>query len=310
MHLEIAPTPIQKINWDNNNNNFYIKRDDLIPFSFGGSKVRIANEFLYDIEGTDYDCIIAYGQSQSNLCRIIANLSALLKLPCYIISAMEEGASYHDTYNSIMVKSFGAHIITCNKTEVAQTIGSLMDKLKSEGYRPYYIYGSIYGKGREAVASNAYRKAYKEIHDYAALYGNFDYIFHASGTGTTQAGLIAGIHDYNDPVKLIGISIARREGQGKAAIQDNLKSLGLRIDDSFINFDDRYCLEGYAKYNDDVRQVIADMLSLNGIPLDTTYTGKAFWGMNEFICEHDINNKKILFIHTGGTPLFFDYLSQ
>ena len=50
------------------------------------------------------------------------------------------------------------------------------------------------------------------------------------------------------------------------------------------------------------------MLSQEGIPLDTTYTGKAFWGMEKYILENKIEGKNILFIHTGGTPLFFNDL--
>lgn len=47
-----------------------------------------------------------------------------------------------------------------------------------------------------------------------------------------------------------------------------------------------------------------------GIPLDSTYTGKAFQGMKKYIAENNIKNKNILFIHTGGTPLFFDDLRR
>ena len=49
-------------------------------------------------------------------------------------------------------------------------------------------------------------------------------------------------------------------------------------------------------------------MCLNGVPLDATYTGKAFWGMCDYIRKTDIRDKNILFLHTGGTPLFFDGL--
>jgi D-cysteine desulfhydrase len=50
------------------------------------------------------------------------------------------------------------------------------------------------------------------------------------------------------------------------------------------------------------------MYKVNGIPLDPIYTGKAFWGMKEYIKDMQMAGKNILFIHTGGTPLFFDFL--
>ena len=46
----------------------------------------------------------------------------------------------------------------------------------------------------------------------------------------------------------------------------------------------------------------------NGLPLDPTYTGKAFWGMKEYIEEHHLEDCDVLFLHTGGTPLFYDCL--
>ena len=69
-------------------------------------------------------------------------------------------------------------------------------------------------------------------------------------------------------------------------------------------------LGGYGNYNKEVIQTIKEVLIQEGIPLDTTYTGKAFWGMREYIRKNNIADKNILFIHTGGTPLFFDDLEE
>jgi D-cysteine desulfhydrase len=49
-------------------------------------------------------------------------------------------------------------------------------------------------------------------------------------------------------------------------------------------------------------------MSSEGIPMDTTYVGKAFCGMQNYLREKKITGKNILFIHTGGTPLYFDHL--
>ena len=43
--VTIEPTPIQSIQWDGCENQIDIKRDDMIPFSFGGNKVRIGYEY-------------------------------------------------------------------------------------------------------------------------------------------------------------------------------------------------------------------------------------------------------------------------
>jgi D-cysteine desulfhydrase len=68
-------TPIHPLKYNDGRNTFYIKRDDLLPFSFGGNKVRIAQKYFEDMDEKGCDCIIAYGNSRSNLCRVIANMS-------------------------------------------------------------------------------------------------------------------------------------------------------------------------------------------------------------------------------------------
>lgn len=81
-------TPIQLI--EKKTNNIYIKRDDLIPFSFGGNKIRIAYEYIKHFQNKHYTCMVAYGNSRSNLCRAIANMCNIYSIDCYVISPIEE----------------------------------------------------------------------------------------------------------------------------------------------------------------------------------------------------------------------------
>ena len=75
-------------------------------------------------------------------------------------------------------------------------------------------------------------------------------------------------------------------------------------------FIDNYIGHGYGKENEEIEDTIRAAMVKYGIPLDSTYTGKAFQGMKKYIAENNIKNKNILFIHTGGTPLFFDDLRR
>ena len=67
---------------------------------------------------------------------------------------------------------------------------------------------------------------------------------------------------------------------------------------------------GYGNYTKEVTDTVEKLICLEGIPTDTTYVGKAFCGMCRYIEENRITDKNILFIHTGGTPLFFDYMDK
>ena len=300
-------TEPSKLKLSLNNNNFYIKRDDLIPISFGGNKARKAILFFEDIKRTNSDCIVTYGSSSSNHCRIIANISASKGLPCYIISPSETNKT---TANSKMIKLFGAKVIKCSITEVKETINDVIQNLKNAGYNPYFIQGGGHGN----IGTQAYVNAYKEIINYEKVESiNFDYIFHASGTGTTQAGLICGKLLNRSNTNIIGISVARKSSYGRQVVLDSVNSYLESIKNNKINIDevnfiDDYVLKGYGDYNKEILETIKQVLIEDGIPLDTKYTGKAFWGMKEYIKKNKIKEKNILFIHTGGTPLFFDDL--
>ncbi|NLX03265.1 MAG: pyridoxal-phosphate dependent enzyme [Syntrophomonadaceae bacterium] len=305
----LITTPIYELNQRINSNILYIKRDDLIPFSFGGNKARKAFLFFEDIKKENADCVVTYGSSSSNHCRVISNIAAAKELPCYIISPTEDNSP---TYNSMMIELFGAKVIQCPVSEVNVTIDKLISELKTQGHNPYFIQGGGHGN----IGTQAYVNAYQEILDYEKskeVY--FDYIFFAAGTGTTQAGLICAKVMNNDDRNIVGISIARKKPYGGQVVLDSvnsyLKSVGRdSISLKHITFVDDYVVDGYGTYNKDILRTTKEVLIRDGIPMDPTYTGKAYWGMKEYIMKNKIINKNILFIHTGGAPLFFDGLGD
>ena len=50
MNINQYKTPIYDMNYSDQKNEFFIKRDDLLPFSFGGNKVRIAEQYFRDMK--------------------------------------------------------------------------------------------------------------------------------------------------------------------------------------------------------------------------------------------------------------------
>ncbi len=299
-------TPIHLIT--KGDNSIYIKREDFIPFSFGGNKARKSFYFFKELDSLACDCVVTYGSSSSNHCRIIANMAVAKQLPCYIMSPEEAS---EETYNSRMMELFGAKIKVVPVSQVHDTIEGLLAELRAEGKNPYFIEGGGHGKW----GTQAFVDCYEEILQYEHTENiHFDYIFFASGTGTTQAGLVCGQLLNNDQRKIVGISIARKNPRGRQVVIDSITSYleiigkpisGEKIDEATIFIDD-YVGDGYGNSNEDVKQTIEMMLLKFGIPMDKTYTGKAYSGMLDLIRRTNISGKNILFIHTGGAPLFFD----
>lgn len=291
------------------NNTLYIKREDLLPFSFGGNKARKAIYFLNEIKANDADCVVTYGSSSSNHCRVIANMAKSMRMKCVIVTPEENKTN---TFNLQMMELFDTTFIRCSISQVSKTIERTVESLKERGYNPYFIMGGGHG----VLGTQAYVDCFNEIMEYEQETDNhFDYIFHASGTGTTQAGLICGKVLAQQDNEIIGVSIARRNPYGGQVVLDSVReymtAIGKTGDyDTHLRFVDDYVLEGYGKYNAKIDDTIRKIFVDYGIPLNRTYTGKAFWGMTEFIKKENIKDKNILFIHTGGTPLFFDYLKE
>ena len=307
-------TPITKLNVPGNN--FYIKRDDLLPFSCGGNKVRIAHEFLSDMKAKGGNCLIMYGNSRSNLCRVLASACYMEGIPCMMICSDDPDGIHRKTGNSVLVDLLGSEIIYCQKNAIAPAVDEAFRRASSRGLIPYYIYGNRLGTGNEGCAARAYAKAYDEICTQEEAMGiHFDYIFHASGTGATQSGLVCGHLIRGDSRKIVGISVSRDKQRGTEIIKNGVtewfrdegKILPPHFTDEIL-LSDEYLAGGYGIYSEEILETIRREWQRDSICLDPTYTGKAFTGMLSYVLEHNIKDKNILFIHTGGTPLFYDAL--
>lgn len=312
--MEIARTPIQKSNVRINNCTVFYKRDDLIPFSFGGNKVRFCAEFLKDLRQKGCDTIIGYGSPESNLCRAVASISKECPNGGYIVTSYDSLDSAEQSVNQQLSSFCGVRFVRCLRTEVAQTLETLMDNLRKDGHRPYYIYGDKTGKGNEIIPMKAYIKVFNEIMEQEKELGlKFDYIFLATGTAITYSGLHAGriLHGCDSP-EIVGISIARNRERIQKDIEDNCLNVpGIdHIKQSMIQIDDSHLSGGYGKSCPELDGLIKHIYEMDSVPLDPVYTGKAYWGMYDFLIENGIQNKNVLFLHTGGLPLFFSYLEE
>lgn len=309
-NLDGITTPITSLTFPELNMEIDVKRDDLLPFSFGGNKVRIALEFLNDMRAKGKNCLIGYGNPRSNLSRALANLCASQGVPCKLIAPSEEHGGFIETANSRLVASLNTEVFRCEKYEVAPAVDAVMEQCRNEGLDPYYIYGDRFGKGNEATPVHAYVKAFREIPQ-----NTYDYIFLPTGTGMTQSGLIAGAIECGGKENIIGLSVARGKEKAEAVIASSLNAYFTEQGKAFAEADricvcDDWLCGEYGLYDAEIEQTIDNAFCRYGLPLDPTYTGKAFRGMLEFIRRNNLQNKKLLFLHTGGTPLFFDYLAS
>lgn len=310
INLTKLPTPIDFYG-EIMSNNVYVKRDDLTDYALGGNKIRKLEYFLSEALQQKVNYIVTYGAPQSNHCRLTAAVASKFGLKTLLILSKTNNPTFNGNY--FLFNIFDVEIVWTDINSVSDTIDKELGKLKESGNNPYFIQGGGHGN----LGTHAYRVAFDEINRQQCIKGkSFDYIFHASGTGTTQAGLIAGKLISNSSTNIVGISVARNEVRGRevinASIKDYFKEWDIQknIPIKDIIFDDTYIGKGYADIYPEIIETIRKVAKKSGILLDPVYTGKAFYGMFEFIKKHEIMNKDILFIHTGGTPLLFNYADK
>lgn len=290
--------------------NLRIFRDDLYPFLGGGNKGRKMDAIAKDIFLKNANALVTTGGFQSNHCRAVAVFAAQNKLQCTLVLHGSKEEFEKQSGNAKIMRLSGSKIIF---VEEASQIGKVMDTemnhYKIEGFKPYYIWGG----GHTLEGGLAYIEAIQELKEYTDKTNWVpDYIFHASGTGSTQSGILAGLDKYGfDKTTVIGISVGRKSEQATQIVDDFYKELCSHYQIKCLNREsivlDDYLLGGYGKYNKDLEKLSLNSIKDYGFTLDTCYTGKAFYGMLDFIQKNNIYTENILFWHTGG---IFNFLAE
>lgn len=279
--------------------NLYIKRDDLYPITGGGSKGRKSDYILKECINNGYDSVVTCGGAQSNHVRATALRCKELGLECIII--IHDKCPEKISGNYLLLKMLGVKIIHCEMKDISQVMDDKISELKSEGKNPYYIWGG----GHCIDGTLAYYNAVDEVKQQLNNI-EIDYIVHASGTGTTQAGLHCRSKLIYPNCEVIGISVSRDAIRGTEVILNSVNELnsklGLPLEVSKnINFNDKFRCGGYESVNDELLELINEIGANYGLILDPTYSGKAFLGLVKLIRNKEIKKgSNVIFWHTGG----------
>ena len=277
------------------------KRDDAIPFGFGGNKVRKLTLVAAQALDSAADTLITCGGVQSNHCRATAATAAAMGLECHIVANGTQPD--RPTGNALLVSLYGAHVTyVASRLERAPMMDQIAADLRARGRNPFVIpLGASTPLGAMAIA-----RGVKELVEQGL---EPDVIVHASSSGGTQAGLIAGCALYSPKTRVIGISADDAAGDITAVVLNLVgaieTSLGLTtgalgatercvVDDSMVG-------GGYGIPTIASREAQDLAARYEAIITDHWYTAKAMAGLvararrNEFKSD-----QTILFWHTGG----------
>lgn len=258
-----------------------IVRDDLFPGIGGGNKARKACAYEKELSRGGFDAIVTTGGIQSNHNRAMAALAAKKGWKCRLICHGSEARFLSEGGNASLVRA--------------------------DGRKPYYVTGG----GHDLPGGNAYVEAAKSLFEYGVANGyKPDVIFHASGTGSTQAGLLVGLEKVGwGDVEVVGISVARQRERGAQVVAEFTRKLAAahgippEIFSDRIRFRADFLCGGYEKHSPEMKNFLEKTIRETGIVFDATYSGKALFGMHEILVSSGFRGNA-LFWHTGGIMNF------
>ena len=278
-----------------------IKRDDAIPFGFGGNKVRKLALVGARAQADGADTLITAGGVQSNHARATAATAAKLGMRAVLVA---NGAPpTHLTANALLDCLLGAEVVYVpSREDRAPAIFEIADRLRREGRRPY----AIPIGASTPLGALAFALAVAELVDQIPPP---DVIVHSTSSGGTQAGLVAGCRLLGLPTRVVGVSAddtaQSLQAQVRAIVSGMADLLGMDpvklARGTAIEVDDRFVGDGYGIPTDDSREAIELAARTEAIFLDPTYTAKAMAGLIAYVRQaRFVEGQTVLFWHTGG----------
>jgi 1-aminocyclopropane-1-carboxylate deaminase len=312
----LLPTPIhrlERLTAHLGGPEIWIKRDDLTGLAGGGNKTRKLEFLVGDALRSGADTLVTVGALQSNHTRQTAAAAARVGLSCVLLHngwAPEAGPFYRQTGNVLLSGILGAELVvdaTQRSVGDEGELEALVQRLVDEGRRPYLIPG---GASDHPLGGLGYAACAAEIDLH------FDCVVHCTGSGGTQAGLLAGLAALGHPARVIGVSDDDETAEKRERVlrlgNATLELLGeprrlSEADVEVVASDPN----PYGVAGPETLAAIRLFARTEGLIADPVYEGKAIRGLIELIQQGRIGrSERVLLMHLGGTHAVHAYANQ
>lgn len=327
--LATLPTPVELGPLLPGGARLWVKRDDLTGLGMGGNKARKLEFLCGAALAEQADCLVTIGAAQSNHCRMTAAAGAVLGLEVHLVLGAEDATTLPGegmgtptvapTGNRLLSAMFGAtqHVTdTEDWAELFADAFELADELQKAGRRPYVIPAG----GSTPVGAIGYVAAFQELIGQCRKLGiEPSAVVHATSTGGTHAGLLAGravlASEAQRVPEALGVRVAKSttvdDASGTAALaQACLGVLGVNdipVAEGDVHILDGFMGEEYASPTSEADSAIQWAARRGAWVLDRVYTGKALAGLLWLAADGERwgVGEDVIFIHTGGQPAVF-----
>ncbi|WP_092781017.1 1-aminocyclopropane-1-carboxylate deaminase [Actinokineospora terrae] len=294
----------------------WAKREDCNSgLAFGGNKVRKLEYLAAEAVATGCDTLVSIGGVQSNHTRSVAAVAAYLGLKCVLVqeSWVDWPDSVYDKVGNVQLsRLLGA---TSRFVEAGFGIGikesyqQVLTEVDLSGGKPYPIPA---GASDHPLGGLGFARWAAELLEQERAAGvRFDTVVVASGTGSTQAGMVAGFAALGERRRVIGVDITAKPVETLAAVQRiahrTAALLDTEITDEVI-LDERYHAGTYGIPDEETLSAMRLAARTEALITDPVYEGKSMAALIDLVGTGEIpRTDTVLFAHLGGQPAINGY---
>lgn len=286
----------------------YLKRDDLTGLGFGGNKGRKLEYLIAAAEADGAETVVTEGAAQSNHARMTAAACANRGLRCVLVLDARNGDELAG--NLLLDHLFGAEVrIVPDPAARAEAMARVADELAAEGRRSFVVpTGGSVPHGAAGYVRAAYELAGQLVEAGEAP----GWLYAATGSLGTQAGLVVGGRAASQPWRVCGVAVSHPAealaAKGVSLANETAALLGL--DQTFgpedVAVDGGFVGEAYGKRTAEGLAAIRLVARSEGVLLDPVYSAKAMAALLAHVRAGRFGpEESVVFLHTGGGPSLF-----
>jgi 1-aminocyclopropane-1-carboxylate deaminase len=297
----------------------WAKREDCNSgLAFGGNKTRKLEYLVPDALASGATHLVSIGGVQSNHTRQVAAVAARLGLRARLVQ--ESWVDWPDAVNDrvgniLLSRIMGAHV---ELVEAGFGIGfkesweNALADIRAQGGVPYPIPAGASDHRLGGLGFAGWAAEVQQQERELGLF--FDTIVVCSVTGSTQAGMIAGLAGQDRPRRVIGIDASAKLAETHAQVARlarataELIGLGRELADDEITVLPGWAGDYYGIPVDSTLEAIRLTGELEGVILDPVYEGKSMAALIDLVTSREIPpDACVLYAHLGGQPALNAY---
>jgi 1-aminocyclopropane-1-carboxylate deaminase/D-cysteine desulfhydrase-like pyridoxal-dependent ACC family enzyme len=286
IQLNTPITPIEDAALSKHNVSLSIKRDDLIHPVISGNKYRKLLHNIEEAKRTGCRGVLTFGGAFSNHIHATAYAARLHGLTSVGVIRGEATDPLNPTLQD--ASDWGMSLRYISRQQYRQKNDPALVAALSEEEGDMYV---IPEGGANALGVQGCTAILSEVEQ------DYDFIALACGTGTTLAGLVAGLQGSS---RVLGFTVMK----GGAYLKEIIDAfLSAYPDQSLTDWSlvTDYHFGGFARYSYDLVHFINQFHAKHQIQLEPLYTGKMMFGLFDLIEKgYFPEGSRILAIHTGG----------